>query len=433
VETAYGSGLLALPFLNEVDFPRLVKTLRLPDLGYTALQMALAFFFLSWLGFPTVEATRWMSYAAFGVLLGRRRGPGMKTLRAFLRRVQAIERAEAFSIAVARQLITLGVVDWHVLFFDGHFIPYFGQHAIRHGYFTVRRLAIKGQQAFYAHDRRGRPLLVLLQPGSTKLYAVIPEMIGLLKRIVGSRWGRWVLTVVFDRGGWSHEFLQKLDQAQVYWVTWLELVQAAQDWVDQLPDAMFKLYTLQLNTTEANVWLAEVGVYLPSYGFCRAVVIDDRDQHRRIALGSNDHDRPLTELAQLLLSRWGQENWFKRRKATGTLDAMPGYAFDLAPDDPLVDNPQIETLRKEKSRLQARLERLQGQLGAKLLERKRDTLELAQYKAQHEQLIRDIAALEHQVEALKLQLKALPKQVPISQVLGQPLEQANMECKVSSQ
>ncbi|MEK6588271.1 MAG: hypothetical protein AABY97_05460, partial [Chloroflexota bacterium] len=67
-----------------------------------------------------------------GVLLGRRRGPGMKTLRAFLKRVQAVERAEAFTIAVARQLITMGVVDWHVLFFDGHFIPYFGQHAIRH-------------------------------------------------------------------------------------------------------------------------------------------------------------------------------------------------------------------------------------------------------------------------------------------------------------
>ena len=58
VETVYGGGLLALPFLNAVNFRHLVKTLRLPDLGFTALQMALAFFFLSWLGFPTVEATR---------------------------------------------------------------------------------------------------------------------------------------------------------------------------------------------------------------------------------------------------------------------------------------------------------------------------------------------------------------------------------------
>jgi len=216
----------------------------------------------------------------------------MKTLRAFLGRVRAVERAEAFTLAVARGLITMGAVDWHVLFFDGHFIPYFGQHAIRHGYFTVRRLALKGQQAFYAHDRRGRPLLVLLQPGSTKLYAVLPEMIGLLKRIVGSRWGRWVLTVVFDRGGWCVEFLHKLDQAQVYWVTWLELTRAAQDWVEQLPDTMFERHTLQLNTLETNVWLTEVGVYIPAYGFCRAVVLDDRDQQRRIVLGSNDHDRP---------------------------------------------------------------------------------------------------------------------------------------------
>jgi chaperonin cofactor prefoldin len=148
-----------------------------------------------------------------------------------------------------------------------------------------------------------------------------------------------------------------------------------------------------------------------------------------MVLGSNDHERPLTDLAQLLLLRWGQENFFKRRNINGTLDHMPGYDFEVTPDDPLVDNPQIETLRKEKSHLQARLERLQGQLGANLLERKRDTIELAQYKAQHDQLIQDIATLEHQVEALKLQLKALPKQVPISQVLGQPLEQANSERK----
>jgi hypothetical protein len=429
VETLYGGGLLALPFLNAVNFRRLVKTLRLPDLGYTALQMALALFFLSWLGFPTIEATRWMSYTAFGVLLGRRRGPGMKTLRTFLKRVQAVERAEAFTLAVARQLISQGMVEWRVLFLDGHFIPYFGQHAIRHGYFTVRRLAIKGQQAFYANDRRGRPLLVLLQPGSAKLYAVIPEMIGLLKRIVGACWGRWVLTLVFDRGGWCIEFLQKLDQARVYWVTWLELTRAAQDWVDQLHNTMFDLHTIQLNTTETKVWLAEVGVYIPGYGFCRAVVIDDRGHHRRIVLGSNDRDRPLTDLAQLILLRWGQENFFKRRKADGTLDALPGYDFAVAPEDPLVDNPQIETLRKDKRQFQARLERLQGQLGANLLERKRDTIELAHYKAQHEQLIQAIVAVEHQLEAIKLQLKALPKQVPISQVLGQPLEQANSERK----
>jgi hypothetical protein len=111
-------------------------------------------------------------------------------------------------------------------------------------------------------------------------------MIGLLKRIVGSCWGRWALTVVFDRGGWCIEFLQKLDQAMVYWVTWLELTRAAQDWVDQLHDTMFELHTIQLNTTETKVWLAEVGVYIPNYGFCRAVVIDDREHHRRMVLGA---------------------------------------------------------------------------------------------------------------------------------------------------
>jgi len=71
----------------------------------------LAFFFLALFNVPSLEATRTLPYTEFGLLLGRRRGPGLDKLRCFLKSVQAVERSEAFVLAVAQQLITLGVVD----------------------------------------------------------------------------------------------------------------------------------------------------------------------------------------------------------------------------------------------------------------------------------------------------------------------------------
>ena len=155
------------------------------SLGYTVLQMALAFFFLALFNVPSLEATRILLYTEFGLLLGRRRGPGLDKLRRFLKSVQAVERSEAFVLnvvkgfvlGVAYQLIAMGVVDWEILYLDGHFIPYFGRHLVRKGYFTVRRLAMKGHQAYYANDPQGRPFFFLPTPASDQLTAVIPRMI----------------------------------------------------------------------------------------------------------------------------------------------------------------------------------------------------------------------------------------------------------------
>jgi len=162
VDSAFGGGFLALSFLHDLDFAgtcpgpctvqsRTVQTVQglvartfsslssLLDrsaersrrsLGYTVLQMALAFFFLALFNVSSLEATRILLFAEFGLLLGRRRGPGLDKLRRFLKSVQAVERSEAFVLnvvkgfvlAVARQLITMGVVDWEILYLDGHFI-----------------------------------------------------------------------------------------------------------------------------------------------------------------------------------------------------------------------------------------------------------------------------------------------------------------------
>lgn len=431
VDSAFGGGFLALPFLHDLDFVGLVARTfsALPDLGYTTLQMALAFFFLALFNVPSLEATRILLYTEFGLLLGRRRGPGLDKLRRFLKSVQTVERSEAFVLGVAYQLITMGVVDWEILYLDGHFIPYFGRHVVRKGYFTVRRLAMKGHQAYYANDPQGRPFFFLLTPASDQLTAVTPRMIAQVKAIVGDRWVDWVLTLTFDRGGFCAALFKLLDELKVYWITWLKPNRGLRQVLDQLPEEGFRRHLIRLKTTRVQVKLTEIGVYLKGYGWTRAVVILDLKTGARLAVISNDKSRSPQEIVRLMLLRWGQENFFKIMRAEKKLDYSPGYAFDAVREEPLVDNPEIKALRAKKKALKAEQARCQGELGGRLLRRKRDTISLETYKGQQEKLVRRIASLGREIERLKAELKALPKKVPINQVLEVPLEQCNFERK----
>ena len=431
VDSVFGGGFLVLPFLHDLDFVGLVARTfsSLPDLGYTVLQMALAFFFLALFNVPSLEATRILLFTEFGLLLGRHRGPGLDKLRRFLKSVQAVERSEAFVLGVAHQLITMGVVDWEILYLDGHFTPYFGRHVVRKGYFTVRRLAMRGHQAYYANDPQGRPFFFLLTPASDQLTVIIPRMISQVKAIVGDRWVDWVLTLIFDRGGFCAALFKLLDELKVYWITWLELNRELRQIIDQLPEEGFRRYLIRLKTTKVQVKLTEIGVYLKGYGWTRAVVILDLKTGARLAVISSDKSRSPQEIVRLMLLRWGQENFFKIMRVEKKLDYSPGYAFDVVREEPLVDNPQIKALRAKKKALKAEQARCQGELGERLLRRKRDTISLETYKGQQEKLVRRIASLGREIKRLKAELKALPKKVPISQVLEAPLEQCNFERK----
>ena len=431
VDSAFGGGFLTLPFLRALDFPGLVARTfaTLPDLGYTVLQMALAFFYLALFNAPALEATRSLWYGEFGLLVGRRRGPGLDKLRRFLKAVQTTQRSEAFVLAVAQQLVTMGVVAWQILYLDGHFIPYFGRHVVRQGYFTVRRLAMPGHQAYYANDPHGRPFFFLLTPASDAFTAVIPRLIAQVKAIVGDRWVAWGLTTVFDRGGFSVALFQQLDDSQVYWLTWLKAHRALQCLAEQLVAEAFQLHLIRLASTKVLVKLAELGVYLTGYGWARAIVVLDRQTGARLVLITNDRQRPSAELVRLLLLRWGQENFFKRMQATKQLDYAPGYTFAAADTAPLVANPQITVLRAQKKALQAVIARCQGALGALAL-RPAATPRQTEADAQQQlKLKRRITGLERQIQRLTRELQALPAKVPINQTLPAPLEQTDFARK----
>lgn len=430
-DTAFGGGLLLVPFLTLIQFPRLI-TEQLAGVGqgyYTTVQMGLSFFYLALFGIPTLETVKMVVKGELGVLLGRGRAPGLTKLRSFLKTVGKLGRAEALALAAACHQMRAGVVNCEVLFIDGHFIPYYGRHNIRKGYFTTHRMALKGNEAYYANDRQGRPLFFLLTAASITLITILPEIVARVKGIMGEQWCAWGLTLVFDRGGFCAQLFKTLDKLKVSWLTWLKASREVWQQVYQVEEEQFQLYLIRLKSSRVKVKLYEWQVDITGYGSCRAIILLDLKTGNRMVIITNDQSRSLREIAELMLRRWSQENFFKLMLARYYLDYTPGYQFEPAPQDPLIDNPRVKELRRLKQRLQALKRKLESQLSQRLLARRREQVSWHSCKVANDKTVRAIKGLEREIERVKEMLSQIPKQVPLSQAWGQPHQVANLECK----
>jgi hypothetical protein len=431
VDTAFGGGFLAVPFLMLTQFPLLISRglADLPQGYYTTVQMALTFFYLALLGIPTLEAVKRLVKGEFGVLLGRRRSPGLSKLRRFLKAVAQLGRAEALALVAASLQVQAGRVAWQILCIDGHFMPYYGRHHIRKGYFTTHRRPLRGHEAYYANDLQGRPLFFLFTPASTSLIAVLPQMVERVKQVVGDQWLAWCLTLIFDRGGFCATLFQALDELKVHWVTWLKAPREVWEQVYQIQEEQFQLYLIRLKSGQVKVKLYEWQVNIAGYGLCRAVILLDLKTGKRMVIITNDRHRSQREVAQLMLQRWSQENFFKVMLARYNLDYTPGHRFEPAQEDPLVANPRFKELRSLKARLQAVKRKVESELARKLLARKRNQVTLQDCKEAHDKTVRTISSLEREIERVKDELAYTPDKVPFSQAAAQPLEVANLEGK----
>jgi hypothetical protein len=418
---------LVLPSLTAADIARGLSGL--PEGYYTLVQMALTCFYLTLFGIPTLETVKMLVKGEFGVLLGRRRSPGLSKLRSFLKAVGKLGRAEALALLAACLQIQTGTIEWQILCIDGHFIPYYGGRRIRKGYYTTHRMALRGNEAYYANDLRGRPLFFLFTEASVSLIDALPEIVQRVKQIVGERWVDWCLTLIFDRGGFCAKLFKLLDELRVLWVTWLKAPRKVWEQVYAIEEERFKLHLIRLKSSKVKVKLCEWKANITDYGLCRAVILLDLETKKRIVIITNDETRSLHEITELILQRWGQENFFKVMMTRYNLDYVPGHQFEPSQEDSLVDNPRIKELRGLKAHLQTAKRKLESELARKLLARKQNQVTLQDYKDDHDKTVRAIKSLEREIERVKDELAQTSEKIPFSQAVGQPLEISNLERK----
>ena len=439
---AYAGGLLFAPLVARYDFlPTLRQVITLATHeGYSVEELALTLFYLDVFGFRSLEDFKRAYREEFGVLMGRAQSPSLFTLRRFLHNVRKLGKGEALIDEFALTYLKSGMAAWGVMYIDGHFMPYYGLYPISKGWHGVRQMPMKGSYHFLAVDERFAPWLFLIRSSAEDLLQKIPELIEKAKRI-GQQAGvsqerLEQLIVLFDREGYSAELYRYLDgqdegaaRRRALFISWAKY---ADKWVNDWAEEQFNQVahvTYEIRKAEAIKYL-ETTRLMSKYGKIRAVVIESAGNGKRSAIYTNGAAEEIggERIVQLMCRRWGEENAIKELLHKHLINYTPGYFTEELEEQPLVDNPQVAELKKQRAGLVSNLNRLKIELAEPLLQRpvkKRRTPLRGQ-----KEVLDDIAVVESQILFTDQQLDQLPEEIRFDEAhAGAKLLKLNHEKK----
>lgn len=372
------------------------------------------------------------------MLLGRRRLPNRKVIHQSLNALTPFHRASKLMKEFAAMFIKEQIVDVGILFFDEHFLPYYGIERIHKGFFSTRRMVIEGNYQFWAHDINGRPFFVITTDAHLRLRDMIPEMIRRAKEISGQE----SLIIVFDRGGYGIELFEIIgSQKNTVFITWAKYV--PEKTITEIDDKdyqefvfefhghreTYKLYsttrTIKEGRTEANRHreLKKMKV--------RMIVVWRLSTGKKTPLYSNDFDSAIETLAEPMVRRWSeQENIFQKMMRRYNLNYHPGYYIDELVTQPLVINPAIKSTKKEIKKLESRIKKQKEQLATRMLNLKNKNVSVEAYEKRQRKALPKLQSLEQELQSLKQKLQETPEHVSIVEFLSnQKLSACDLEKK----
>jgi transposase len=324
-------------------------------MAYGLLQSMASFFFLTLLGFTTLESFKVVDRDGFRRLIGNSAAPTVKTLRNKLGILAAVGKGFEFLKGLALRYCALGMIEDGVLYADGHFIPYFGKRFMGKGYFTQRRLAHPGRTQHFINDRQGRPLFFLLREGNEKFSALMPQLIEETHTLVGSH----QITFIFDRGASCGPLLKRIEDGGDLFITYKKGMSRA------IPGGAFRPLTIVSNRwgkkfeKTYDVWDGEMEV--TGYGNARLILVKKKKGHPTPII-TNDKTRPVEEVVELMFNRWSQENFFKYMASNFSLDELVTQEVQDAPS-PMVTNPRWKELERKRANTKRQIKELECEIG----------------------------------------------------------------------
>jgi hypothetical protein len=420
-------------FLNEIKFNELPDIYPpLPGSTYQVETIFLTLFHSINLRIPSIEALKLVNASEFGVLTGMNRIPEKETIRDHLGNIAEQYLSGDLIDEFARRLLQLRFIDPEVFFIDGHFLPYYGLNVIAKGYYTVRRLAMRGNELYAITDLQGRPLFFI---NETNEIDFRPIIIRSVEKLIG--YGVERPLMVFDRGGYGIHFFNELSQTADF-ITWARYIKEKH--LNSIPESSF---TAGFRFTDHKYLVAEEkkiaresaqtaareGRSKPATAELRLVVLMNADTGKRVGIYTSNWDRPAYMIALYMLERWGEsENLFKEMKARFNLDYHPGYDLKELENQPLVENPDVVLTKKAIRILKKEIRELDKDIlitEAKLNRRKDKRLvkKLSKLPVIKEGKQTDLSGFESKLETL-------PKKVSILELLnGKPVNRCDLEKK----
>jgi len=245
LDVPYGGVLFALPALLALGLIDSTQGfLRLPK-GYYGLDSLLVLLAVMALArLQSVESLRYCAPGEWGKLLGLDRVPEVRTLRAKIRLLSGEGKPEQWSAALSQRWMHAAPEQAGTLYIDGHVRVYNGD----------QRLCLRATTDYWVNALDGQPFFVVNQAVDPGLIKVIEQdIVPRLERDVPGQpsaetlaaqplWHRF--TLVFDREGYSPEFLRRMKARRIACLSYHKFPGA--DW----PQQEFCDYPIKLPTGE---------------------------------------------------------------------------------------------------------------------------------------------------------------------------------------
>ena len=408
-EAVPGAGvLLALPALLEQGLVEVAAevfgALRNGFFGLQSVLLTLAFMAL--LRIKTPEQLTAHAPGELGLLLGLDRAPEVKTLRRKLAEMGERGRARQLHQRLAERWAAAEPEQLGLLYLDGHVRPYHGRkHALPKHHVQKRGRPLPGTQDFHVNDARAEPLFVVTAEATEGLLTMMEEhllpeirfLVGLERRV----------TVVFDREGWSPASFARWQEVGFDVLTYRKGRQSC--WQRRF----FSAVEGTADGRRVVYQLAERRVRLSNGLRVREVRRLSDDGHQTAVITTNE-SLSTFEVAHRMFSRWRQENFFRYMRHEFDLDHLCTY--DVEPADParLVPHPERKKLDQQIKTAQSALGQLVGRRGQLKPD---DKLRVNGRTLDEDEVDQLLRQREDDIGRLKQRRDALPKKVPLDEVL----------------
>ena len=321
------------------------KTWDIKNLIYTYI----LYFFM---GITNLEQSKVINRKELGCLLGEDESACTKTLKRNMKDLMTMDLPEKIQDFLVKAYIDLGYVEIGSLYYDGHFVPYYGNKDIGKGFFTQRRLAVPGHEQYWANDCKGRPVFFISSYGFSRFPAAIIELTTKALKYMSESNVNKTLQIAFDRGGYNKALFSKLTQMSVVWSTWK--VGATKIYSENE-----FLESFVVNTENEQV---EYGILYTKHKMAGsdeeidAAVILNKKHNKQITIlysipeSAKDKYAPI-DAVKFLLNRWKQENFFKYALENQDINQTFGLTEGNEEDEYIIPNPEYIELNLKKHKL----------------------------------------------------------------------------------
>ena len=348
----------------------------------------------------------------------------MKTARRKLAELSGRCRALDFSRAFAERWAEEAPDALGYLYIDGHVRPYHGRkHKLPKTHVQQRRLCMPATTDYWVNDANAEPLMFVTAPANEGLLAMIEQdLLPEIRRLAGD--GRRV-TLIFDREGWSPKSFRKWKKAGFDVITYRKGKYRA--WQRRC----FKEMTVEVCGRKVKYLLGERMVRMAK-GFRMREVRRLCDDGHQTSVVTTRRDLSTETVALRMFSRWQQENYFRYMRQEFALDHLPTTAVEPADPERSVPNPAVKEKKRELGRVKAQLRKAEQTYGQKAHDNPEQKCSTVRgFKISHAELGRKIKKLRSDRDRLDAGIKALPKRVPVREVMnGMPIVRLERERKI---